>query len=200
MNVRQLLSALHNLDPKTEILIGKNTLEDDYTEILSQHFAVSESSIKIGDDKQDYRVLRFLEGYELSDVVDKKVNLHNFDTPDVGGCTECPYPSYTISIHYAKVDLVEDIPCYEFETEINAFEWVLDILHGQKNNVVYLVSINDEVVVTDDNLIVAQIFSGGVSSVYPYTGNDIFIQEYKSFETAYRVALAMKETNPKCYD
>jgi len=33
-----------------------------------------------------------------------------------------------------------------------------------------------------------------------FKSNVYFIQEYQTFEDAYRVALDMRETNPKCYN
>lgn len=107
-------------------------------------------------------------------------------------------------IHYAKLDLQGDIPCFE----LNRIEEVRNFISGivgqhptgVAENMVYLIVIQDEVFVTQNCQLVQELFDGNINSAYPYyEGESIFIQEYGSYEDAYAVALDMKEESPLCY-
>lgn len=112
-------------------------------------------------------------------------------------------------IHHANVNLIGDIPLYFYESEIvvNAH-----ILTRTTPNCVYLISINEEILITENQLELIKfaqrpgynppsfLVKEVLNSVGVTTPNCIiFLQEYNSYEEAYQVALDMKEVNPKCY-
>ena len=106
-------------------------------------------------------------------------------------------------LHYAPLILVGDIPCYEFKTIKELQSFIESVLYPFKmeNDRVYLVVMEDEVIITENALFVIELFERKFNSVYPYyEGQPIFIQEYPSYEDAYAVALDMKEENPLCYN
>jgi hypothetical protein len=51
---------------------------------------------------------------------------------------------------------------------------------------------NQEIVITENIIVLVKYIDAFKSNVY-------FIQQYQSYEDAYRVALDMRETNSKCY-
>lgn len=119
-----------------------------------------------------------------------------------------------IKLHYAPLVLDGDIPCYEFD-EIDQireyFEGLVSkvMVNGQHGNyrdseIVYVFSydapgVNDEeVFVTSKIYFIADLFTQ-----VDFFGFDLipafYLQEYASYEEAYKVALDMKETSPLCY-
>ena len=73
------------------------------------------------------------------------------------------------------------------------------------NEVVYLLSVGDDVFISEDDEIIKSIlkmFYNEQSFVDHYEREiqDIFIQEYSSYEEAYKVALSIKETSKLCYN
>ena len=107
-------------------------------------------------------------------------------------------------LHYAKLDLQGDIPCYELSGIEEVKNFVSGIVGqhptGNAENMVYLIAIQDEVFVTENCQLVQELFDGNMNSAYPFYENEpIFIQEYPSYEDAYKVALDMKEENSLCY-
>ena len=105
-------------------------------------------------------------------------------------------------IHYAKLNLQGDIPCLEFTSIEEVRSFIASIVYPVKmvNEKVYVIAIQDEVIVTENGLLVEELFDGNLNSAYPfYEGEAIFIQEYPSYDEAYKVALDMKEVSPLCY-
>lgn len=115
----------------------------------------------------------------------------------------------SIKLHYAELDLHGDIPCIEMSSmiELNAFLFVeLD-----RKKCVYLVSIKDEVFVSDSlGAIIKFIDYNANMKSYRYINKQcgiedeaecliIFLQEYPSFEESYEVALMMQEEKELCY-
>jgi hypothetical protein len=106
-----------------------------------------------------------------------------------------------IKLHYAEINNDGDIPCLEFnnEKDFNSF------LFKVTENIVYLFSFEfpssdgkTEVFVTEDLTMIAVIMSNCFDSIQ--TENVFYLQEYPSFEDAYRVALDMQETSELCYN
>ena len=106
-------------------------------------------------------------------------------------------------IHYAKIDLNDcDIHCLEFTSIEEVRSFITSIVYPLKmvNEKVYVIAIQDEVIVTENGLLLEELFDGNLNSAYPfYEGEGIFIHEYPSYEEAYKVALDMKEESPLCY-
>jgi len=106
------------------------------------------------------------------------------------------------NIHYAKIDLNGDITCLEFTSIEEVRSFITSIVYPLKmvNEKVYVIAIQDEVIVTENGLLLEELFDGNLNSAYPfYEGEDIFIQEYPSYEEAYKVALDMKKVSQLCY-
>jgi hypothetical protein len=103
----------------------------------------------------------------------------------------------TVNVHFAKLDLSQDIPTYQFDELDEVIGFCLATV---SYNTVYLVSLFDEVFV-----------SSSISSICIFIESmltreriivkevDIFLQEYPSFQCAYEVSLNMMEVNPLCY-
>jgi len=122
-------------------------------------------------------------------------------------------------LHYAKLDLQGDIPCYQLNEgiELNGFL----LAESQTHDCVYLVSLFEEVYVTDNILhvinfiekyyfkpnelnainIPTEIIDEVNKFIKDFKINPIklFVQEYHSFKDAYKVALNMQEIKPLCY-
>ena len=108
-------------------------------------------------------------------------------------------------LHYAKLETQGDIPCYELIGMKQVRNFVAQILDqhptGTAENMVYLVAIQDDVFVTQNCQFITELFDCKLNSVYPFFENEnIFIQEYSSYEEAYRVALDIKEEINICYN
>jgi hypothetical protein len=111
-------------------------------------------------------------------------------------------------LHYASTEMLEDIPCYELNGEIELASF---ILAETTTNIIYLVSVLDEVYVTDNIAMVIHfinlfafkkdvINAGNMLGLELESANlDVFLQEYESFEEAYEVSLDMQEIKDNCY-
>lgn len=115
------------------------------------------------------------------------------------------------NLYYANLNLNGDIPCYQLASDLALNGFLL--AEANCEGCVYLVSINDEEFVCDHILkainFIGKNFQGNNShpivkeildSVYyvePVI--NVFVQEYSSYEEAYKVALHMKECSPLCY-
>jgi len=113
------------------------------------------------------------------------------------------YDPVIYELHYAHIELTNEIPCLIFHKKSDLVAWV-DLKLGddwtESPKIVYLVCmegfIYDEVFVSDDKMLV-------LSFIEDHIGHDQFtwfLQEYKSYEEAYKVALSMQETKPNCYE
>jgi hypothetical protein len=69
-----------------------------------------------------------------------------------------------------------------------------------KSDTVYLVEFGEEVIVTENGLLVNEIFNNPPYHSNPMEWSEIAIQEYKSYEEAYAVALSIKEVSHLCYE
>lgn len=110
-----------------------------------------------------------------------------------------------VNLHHAPINLIGDIKKIEFnnfgEHVGKSKMWQkLHEITKNKNGIVWLVSFKEEVFVTDSvlnlHIFIETIHSMDVDIVEA----DIFLQEYKSFESAYKVALDMQEIKPLCYE
>jgi len=104
-----------------------------------------------------------------------------------------------INLHHATEEDV-DIPKVEFCTLQDCLNF---IIANSTEDVVYLISVFDEVFVTDHPIHIVNFIP---SVLQDEKCNDdsyqveIYLQEYESFEDAYRVALDMQEIKPLCYN
>jgi hypothetical protein len=104
-------------------------------------------------------------------------------------------------IHYAAKKIHGNIPCLEFKTIEDIRSFIFNLTVPLTDDTVYLVSINEEILITENIAFLIEIFDGKLNSIYPFfEGEEIFIQEYNSYESAYKSALEMKEQNKLCYE
>lgn len=114
-------------------------------------------------------------------------------------------------LHYASLKENNDIPSYKLKSDIELFSFLL--AEANEIDCIYLVSINQEEFICDHILKVIKFIDKN------FQGNDInkivkevlesvnyieplikiFVQEYLSYEEAYKVALSMNEDSPLCY-
>jgi hypothetical protein len=104
-------------------------------------------------------------------------------------------------LNYASLVLDGDIPCYEFKSKDELLAFVGSEMFPLRDDIVYLVCIEDEVFVTERGIFVYELFENSLRSVWAYyEGDACHIHEYSSYEEAYKVALDLKETSPLCYE
>lgn len=109
-------------------------------------------------------------------------------------------------LHYAPLELDGDIPTFEAKSEFELNGFLLS--EANTEDVVYLVSVDDEEFVCDHILKVIAFISinfqnGEKRNIENTNHNDtinVFVQEYASFEDAYDVALDMNEEHKLCYE
>lgn len=102
------------------------------------------------------------------------------------------------ALFYAAKDLngndIKKIPFYGFDEMEHQLE---SIFFPINVDIVYLIAIGDEILVTDNVTdIDMEIFWHLFNIV---DSDEIHVQEYESYEEAYKVALEMKEESPLCY-
>ena len=85
-------------------------------------------------------------------------------------------------------------------TEINELiEYVYDI-YGYDFDCIWLLAFigcRDEVIVSEDINIIGGLIEDNTTWI---KDNNIYLYQYQSYEDAYKVALMIRETNPKCYN
>jgi hypothetical protein len=122
----------------------------------------------------------------------------------------------TIKLHYAPIDLQDDIYVYEFHEDKTGFiddDQIYDFIQSNfhtdeeflPEDIVFLVTYKDEIYITDnfDNITrflkLAFRELESIIDLPPKERNNVYLYEYPSFEEAYTVALMMKEENKLCY-
>jgi len=111
------------------------------------------------------------------------------------------------TLHYAPLVLGGDIPRHVFNSKKGVLKFFQNLFLKEPNThsekTVYLLAMQGEIFISTNTCFIEELFESKLNSIYPYyegDGNDIFLQEYASFEEAYKVALDMKEEDPLCYD
>lgn len=103
-------------------------------------------------------------------------------------------------LHYANVDLRDsDIPCFEFKNHSRMVDFIDEKCINRHGEVVWLLAKEGftDVFISESHLSIQNYLSK--MACWQTTGN-YFLQEYPSFEDAYRVALDMAEISPLCYN
>tara|TARA_R110000764_G_C10787604_1_gene357100 strand:+ start:136 stop:462 length:327 start_codon:yes stop_codon:yes gene_type:complete len=105
-----------------------------------------------------------------------------------------------IELHYAEKELKNNDP---LKIEVKNLSELIDEIDslccGKSLGVVYLFATEGErsfLLVTESYLEIQELI---LSHKRIYTCNQFFLQEYDSYESAYSVALMMKETSALCY-
>lgn len=101
-------------------------------------------------------------------------------------------------LHYAELNSTDII---EFEyKEVKQLVEILDSLcYGKSNNKVYILATDDsqnDVYVTEKYLELQELC---LKHNLIRLSENVFLQEYDSYESAYEVALMMKEASKLCY-
>jgi|GEM_PF-3925348 len=102
-------------------------------------------------------------------------------------------------LHYASLEQEGNIPVYGFETFDKLVDFSIDKAMINKGRSVYLISKDFHTAcpfVTDNPNDIPYILTKMPSMGFK---SATFIQEYKSFEEAYKVALLITEKRPLCY-
>lgn len=117
-------------------------------------------------------------------------------------------------VHYAPLDLQgKNVELYEFKTSLETTAFILSE-PNPKQPTVYLIAIDELVFVSEYISFISIIFEAFSKQITPIVIKNgiweiaedltdkevnIFLQEYSSYEEAYKVALDMKENSPLCY-
>ena len=104
-------------------------------------------------------------------------------------------------VNYASIDLKGDIPTFSFNGWKERLSFLTDKIIGSKNKV-FLLSINYNSDNDIDDVYVFNIWNCvRFLEEKKYNSNHFafHLQEYDSYEEAYKVALDMKEENELCY-
>ena len=107
--------------------------------------------------------------------------------------------NFNCDLYFCRMDLddCEDHGFNDF-TVFNA--WVLaEVSH----DVVYLVNVHDKIFITHDIADILHFVESMVFSSHPIRSKfdfvDIYLQEYESYEEAYKVALGISAIHELCY-
>ena len=109
--------------------------------------------------------------------------------------------SKNLELYYAKKDLNgDDILKISIKNTYGLIDKIDELCCGKSNGIVYLFATEDAnnfVFVTESHLEIQELIleHKRFNSVYQY-----FLQEYGSYEEAYKVALLMKEVSELCYE
>ena len=103
------------------------------------------------------------------------------------------------TLHYAHIDSKGEIPKFEFDKHLLMVDFIDEHCYGRKGDVVWLLKRPD-----DTNLFVSESYIDIQMMLerWPLWGTigDYFLQEFNSFEEAYKVALEMVEESHLCYE
>jgi len=110
-------------------------------------------------------------------------------------------------LHYAPLELNGDIEKFETKVYNNLVDAVKQRMCYDLMDVVFLLAFEPEnkkyaeIVITENLSFIVELFEGGLFGDLDLSIDvqRVFIQEYKSYEEAYKVALNMKEESPLCY-
>lgn len=118
----------------------------------------------------------------------------------------------TFRLHYAKIDLEDDVPFFEFKENETGFietddivKFINKIYPGEylPNDIVFLIAFGDNIFISDDfiNIVACakSFFKDFRTTSDECDIDNMYIHEYPSYEEAYDVALMMKEINQLCY-
>lgn len=101
-------------------------------------------------------------------------------------------------LHYSSLDLQGDIPCFEFKKHSDMIDFIDEKCINRNGKVIWLLAKKDSTdIFISENYLSIQDY---LTRKYLWNiSDDYFLQEYLSFEDAYRVALDMLEISPMCY-
>jgi len=107
-------------------------------------------------------------------------------------------------LHYAKLGLTGDIPCYEFDEIEHIIDFIEDLQPanslGFAKDKVYLITDGDEIIVTQCYALLMDLFLYEIFALYEENDlNNVFLYENESFEDAYTLALLLKQNNKNCF-
>jgi hypothetical protein len=109
-----------------------------------------------------------------------------------------------MKLHYAELNLKGDIPCYNIDNVKDISNIIKTDLTQQKNKV-YLFNFEfgigeSEVIISENISTILKFLQDNTNLIKYSQSRDMFLQEYPSYEDAYRVALAMMENSELCYN
>lgn len=105
-------------------------------------------------------------------------------------------------LHYAPLELNDlDAQIVVFDDHLQMSDYVYEEIINNKHNRVYLLAFENNMIdihVSETPIFVAFVLKSWAHAFAFQTGS-IFLQEYCSFQEAYKVALSMRETSKLCY-
>lgn len=116
-----------------------------------------------------------------------------------------------INLHYASIDQwmsETDIEKLKFKTSKALQRWLtLNIACERPYGIVYLLTTNSDenesntdIFIFEKSYKVVSLFKNIEAHLNSLHQKDVFLQEYKTYEDAYAVALDMREGNALCYN
>lgn len=104
----------------------------------------------------------------------------------------------TFNLHYASLNLQGDIPSFKFKKHSEMIDFIDEKCINRTGQVVWLLAKKDfsDVFISESHISIQDFLKN--KSCWQ-TNGDYFLQEYPSFEEAYRVALDIAEISPLCY-
>jgi hypothetical protein len=116
-----------------------------------------------------------------------------------------------INLHYASIDQwmsETDIEKLKFKTSKALQRWItLNIACERPYGIVYLLTTNSDenesntdIFIFEKSYKVVSLFKNIEAHLNSLHQKDVFLQEYKTYEDAYAVALDMREGNELCYN
>ena len=91
-----------------------------------------------------------------------------------------------------------DVAKFTFENTAELLDFINEVFKSYDNKVVWLYCYggeNGEIIVTENSGLIFMLVCEGIAF-----SDAIHIHEYPTYEDAYKVALDMREENPKCYN
>ena len=106
------------------------------------------------------------------------------------------------TLNYSPIGSLIDVQVHHFNSILDVKTFITNIVFPLKkqNNKVYLLALEDEIIVTEEGLFIDEIFwEDSYSWINPYDFSEAALYEFESYQEAYECALLLKETSHLCY-
>jgi len=106
-------------------------------------------------------------------------------------------------LNYGKLNNRQDVLLLDYTSRNKLMFSVQEILLGNaitEKQIVYLVAIQDEIIITENIALITELFCHKLTSLDVSKDTPIYLFEEESYQGCYEMALDMREENPLCYD
>jgi hypothetical protein len=106
-------------------------------------------------------------------------------------------------LNYGKLNNRQDVLLLDYTSRNKLMFSVQEILLGNaitEKQIVYLLAIQDEIIVTENIALIIELFCNKLTSLDVSKDAQIYLFEEESYQGCYEMALDMREENPLCYD